>query len=159
MKDSFCCEDAQKRQWLELTEVGSHIKQAQQQAAAGGHGTGVYLPSHGAVGDPLPGGGAFPLGAMPSAGLPPAGPPHPGCGASQRSDDAHSMRTESPPSGEQAQQQPTVRLLNTGLLSDAGYASLTCAPATCPNVRRMTVHAWPVRRRLRCSLSYQRCLI
>jgi hypothetical protein len=83
--------------------------QAQQQAAAG-HGTGVFLPSHGAVGDPLPGGGYSP--GIPSGTPPPTLPSagsHAGGAASQRSDDAHSMRTESPPTGEETAQQTTVR--------------------------------------------------
>lgn len=42
--------------------------------------------------------------AVGAGGVPPAGP-HAVCGASQRSDDAHSVRTESPPSGDAAQQQ------------------------------------------------------
>jgi len=84
-----------------------------QQAAAGGHGTGVFLPSHGAVGDPLPG-GAYPS-SMPGAGLPPSGPHAAVCGASQRSDETHSARTESPPSGDVAaqQQQQLVRALDS----------------------------------------------
>ena len=77
------------------------------QAGAGGHGTGVFLPSHGAVGDPLPG-GAYPP-SMPGAGLPPTGLHAAVCGASQRSDETHSARTDSPPSGEQAAQQHSVR--------------------------------------------------
>ena len=106
-----------------------------QQATAGGPGTGVFLPSHGAVGDPLPGGALYPSpGMMP--GLPPTGPQHAAlCGASQRSDETHSARTESPPSGgDQAaqQQQSSVRAL------------LTHTPARSVTLRHGCVGAEPV---------------